>query len=62
MGILITSCSSQKIQSPDEVECNSDNVGEEIYDGCNWCTCSEFDEEFGWVCTERACNIDPKII
>ncbi|MBL8722282.1 MAG: hypothetical protein JNL79_40245 [Myxococcales bacterium] len=31
------------------------SVGDRYYDGCNWCTCTDFDGRGGAVCNGRAC-------
>ena len=57
-SLMLVGCSEeQKIQSPDEVVCSANNLGEEIYDGCNGCTCRKYNEQYEWMCTERACDI-----
>ena len=59
-SLVLAGCSEeQKIQSPDEVVCGADNLGEQIYDGCNWCTCREYNDAYECTCTERACDVNP---
>lgn len=53
---VIIGCSSQENPSMGDVTCNADNIGKQVPDDCNTCTCAEFDGDYGWACTEIGCN------
>ena len=54
--VIITGCGSQDGGLHD-IPCNADNLGKQVPEDCNTCTCSEFDGNYGWVCTEIGCTV-----
>ena len=63
VSLLVAGCADHDvkkidIQSPNDVVCDAGNINDRIYDGCNWCTCEDFDGNYGWSCTERYCGED----
>ena len=63
VSLLVAGCAEPDvkkvdIQSPDDTICSVGNLGEQIYDGCNGCTCEEYNGNYGWSCTERYCGED----
>jgi hypothetical protein len=53
--VLIVGCSSERINF-DETPCNEETSGTSVKDGCNTCTCTEYDGNYGWTCTEIGCG------
>jgi hypothetical protein len=67
--ILIVGCTQYKdLNAPtkdlpdvEDVTCNADTLGTKAVDDCNTCTCTEYNGNYGWACTEIGCNAVPFI-
>lgn len=54
--VIVAGCSQEK-GGIGTTPCNAENAGKKVPNGCNTCTCTEFDGNYGWACTEIGCTV-----